>query len=266
MSAKILVLDIERQSALVDGVWEGKQWQNWIAPDRVIEPARTICFAYRWLGSDKTQFVAEWDGDLPQDNTSHAPGGGHRKMIEKAHELFDTADYVVGYNSKNFDVKHLRTAFWLYDLLPPAPHVDIDLMTQNSRNFALHAKSMAHALKVKGLDGKVQNEKGLWRTLRTGQGDVLRRARRSMKKYNVGDVDRTVELYYDMLPWLSGMNLGLYNDDGVLVCSNCSSDHLQYRGNAGNRTYKYKRFQCQSCGKWGRDSRSFESIASLGIA
>lgn len=266
MTAKILVLDIERQSALVDGVWSlGSRNSSWIHPDRIIEPSRTICFAYRWLHEDKTGFVAEWEDGLTQDNTSLAPGGGHKVMIAKAHQLLDEADYVVGYNSKNFDIKHLKSHMWVYDMLPPAPHVDIDLMQAVSRNFAFMAKSMAYISKVKAMEGKAETEKGLWRKLRWSVGDELRAAQRQMRHYNIRDVDQTVELFIDMRPWLSGLNVGLYNDDGELHCTNCNSTHLQYRGQAGNRTYSYRRFQCQDCGKWGRDSRSFKKTEIVGI-
>src|SRR6185312_12569394 len=100
MTAKILVIDIERQGALLDEVWEGKQYNTWIGPERTIEPSRTICFAYRWVHEDTTKFVAEWDGDFEQDNTSATPGGGHFLMFRKAQELLSEADYVVGWNSK----------------------------------------------------------------------------------------------------------------------------------------------------------------------
>lgn len=267
MSARILILDIERQSALVDGVWQlGSRGSSWIHPDRIVEPSRTICFAYRWEDEDKTRFIAEWDGGLPQDNTSMAPGGGHYKMIQKAHSLFDEAHYIVGWNSKSFDIKHLRGHMFAYDLLPPSPHVDIDLMTASSRNFAFMAKSMAYMSKVKGTDGKLASGgSDTWRTLRFGQGDVLRRAQRKMKKYNIQDVDNTLDLYYEYRPWLTGLNLGLHTDDGELHCPNCAGTHLQYRGQAGNGTHKYRRFQCQSCGRWGRDIRSFAKVEVAGI-
>jgi hypothetical protein len=266
LSAKILVLDIERQSALVDGVWQlGSRGSSWINPDRIIEPSRTICFAYHWIGSNATEFAAEWDGGMPQDNRSATPGGGHYAMIARAHALFDAADYVVGWNSKNFDIKHLKYHFWMYDMKPPSPHVDIDLMQQCSRNFAPMAKSLSYITKIKGMEGKASTTKGLWHALRWATGDELRAAQREMKLYNIQDVDQTVEVFYDMRGWLSGMNVGLYDDDGGIRCSNCGSDHIQYRGQAGNRTYKYKRFQCVACGKWGRDAKSFESVPSLGI-
>ncbi|QSM01130.1 DnaQ-like DNA polymerase III subunit [Mycobacterium phage Nanosmite] len=273
MSAKILVLDIERQSALIDGVWDAKPQKSWIRPAQVVEPPRTICFAYKWIGEDKTRFEAEWMYPGEQDNTSVAPGGGHKVMIDKAHALLDEADYVVGYNSRYFDMGHLRTSFVAYDHLrnnPPSPWVDIDLYQQLNRVAnGFFSRRLAYISEVLGLEGKEKTGgEDLWRTLRWAQGDVLRRAERKMKKYNIRDVDLTEELYYELRPWLTGLNVGLYEDDAtdLVSCPNCGSGHLQYRGQAGNRTYIYRRFQCQDCGKWGRDRNSFKSVASLGIA
>ncbi|MEC4857213.1 hypothetical protein R2325_16685 [Mycobacteroides chelonae] len=264
MSANILVLDIERQSALVDGVWAPGE-KKWVRPDQIVEPSRTICFAYRWAHESRTRFISEWDGNLEQDNSSMAPGGGHLKMITTAHELLNKADYVVGWNSKNFDMKHLRSHMFAYNMKPPSPHVDLDLMHAVSKNFAFMYKSMAYISKIKQMAGKESTEAGLWRTLRYGQGDVLRRARRSMKRYNIRDVDQTLELFYDMRPWLTGMNLGLFEDDDELHCPNCNSTHLTYQGSRKNATYAYRRFQCQDCGKWGRDTRSFKRVEVTGI-
>lgn len=268
MSAKILCLDIERQSGLVDGVWEGKQWGSWIAPNRLIEPPRTICFAYRWLHwkpDARTKFVAEWQGNLPQDNTSYTPGGGHRAMIEKAAELFDEADYVVGWNSKGFDVKHLRAAFWYYGILPPSPHVDIDLMLQLKRIAATYSKSMSFAATAKGLEGKASTPPGLWRDLRFAKGKALREAQRDMKIYNGRDVDQTLELFEDMRPWLNGLNLGLFTDDDEPQCPNCESKNIHYRGLTSGTSYRYPRFRCTECGKWGRDTRSESRVNVVGI-
>lgn len=265
MTAKILTLDIERQGALMDEVWEGRQYNTWIGPERVIEPSRTICLAYRWEHEGRTRFIAEWEGDLEQDNASPTPGGGHHNMIMQAHRLFDEADYIVGWNSKSFDVKHLRAAFYAYNLLPPSPHVDIDLMKQCASQFAFPAKSLAYVTKLKGMEGKLKTEKHLRRKLRYADGDVLHKARAAMRRYNIRDVNQTREVFHDMLPWLTGMNVGLYNVDGELRCSNCGSDNLHSRGTARRLSYAYGRYQCQDCGKWVKDTRSFAKTDLVGI-
>lgn len=266
MSAKILTIDIERIGGLQDEVWEGKQYNNWIGPDRLVEPSRTICYAYRWAHEDETKFVAEWEDGFQQDNLSHTPGGGHLVMIRKARDLMDEADYIVGWNSKKFDNRHLTGSMWAYDLTPPSPWVDIDLMMEVSRNFLLPAKSMKFVSALKGMEGKAESPK-LRRALRFGTPEEVAAAREEMRLYNIRDVDQTVELFESLRGWIRGMNLGLFEEqDGVVRCSNCLSSDIQYRGRTGNRTYTYHRFFCKKCGKWGRDRNSFQSTPSVGIA
>ncbi|SLJ50117.1 Uncharacterised protein [Mycobacteroides abscessus subsp. abscessus] len=138
-------------------------------------------------------------------------------------------------------------------------------MKEISRNFNPYAKSMRYVAKAKAMEGKENTENGLWRTLRFGQGDVLRRARRSMKSYNMRDVDQTVELYYDTRPWLRGMNLGLWTEDGEMHCPNCNSTHITKQGTRKNATRVYTRFQCQDCGKWLKDTHCIASTNVTGI-
>lgn len=255
MTPNILVIDIERQSGLADGFWEGKQYQSWLPDTRLIEPPRTICFAHQWLGG-KTKFVAEWDAKLEQDDTSWTPGGGHLQMVEKAYDLFDEADYVVGWNSKNFDIKHLNTAFLFYGLGRPSPHIDIDLMLQIKRATNPWAKSMGFISKVRGMEGKDYIAPETWRALRFGTQLEQRRARREFKTYNIRDVDQTAELFYDLRPWITGMNLAIWHN-GVPCCPVCESENLHWNGTYVGISYGYRRFQCQDCGKRGRDTKSY---------
>lgn len=265
MTAKILTIDIERMEALIEG-WEGRQFNNWIGPNRTIEPSRTICFAYRWEHEGRTKFVAEWDDpSLEQDNTSVTPGGGHHNMIMQAHALLDEADYVVGWNSKGFDVKHLRFAFYAYDLLPPSPHIDIDLMKQFGSNFLAPAKSLAYVSKMKGFQGKLEAGSKLRRQLRYATGEELEKAKRAMRRYNIRDVHETRAVYHDMLPWIKGMNLGLFNESGEMQCPNCESTNLQRRGQRPALSYTYPRYQCNDCGKWTSGTKSFHKTELVGI-
>ncbi|ATN94038.1 DNA polymerase exonuclease subunit [Mycobacterium phage Kumao] len=263
---RILVIDIERQSALVDGVWDAKS-KRYIHPNQIIEPARTICFAYHWIGEDEISFLAEWHFKGLQDNTKLAPGGGHKKMIQEAHKLLDEADYVVGWNSKAFDVKHLKAAFWAYNMTPPSPHVDLDLMVQTVNNFELMSARLDYVAKQSELEAKLEVDHRLWRKLRFSKGDELAEARERMCDYNVHDVQITAELYYKCLPWLKGMNVALFaeTDDVTPMCVNCGSADLESRGWAPARTYRYRRYRCRECGKWNRGRKSFHRTELVGL-
>ena len=253
MTVRIAVLDIERQSAVVDGVWDLKQ-NGYISPNNLIEPARTICLAWKWLGEEEVYFAAEWKP------------GGHTKMVEKAHAVLDEADYVVGWNSKNFDCKHLRTEFIKAGLTPPAPHKDLDLMLTARRNFGFMSNRLSYVAQELGAGQKLETGgAALWRTLRYGKGAELKEAQRLMEQYNKQDVLLTEELYDILLPWVDGLNIPLYEGSEDVLCSNCGSDNIHYRGVQVAATRSYHRFQCQNCGKWGRDTKCVSAVSSVSV-
>jgi hypothetical protein len=251
--ARIVVLDIERQSGVADGIWQLKQ--TWINPNQMIVAPSTICFSYKWLGEEKTHFVADWSR------------GGHKRMVAEAWNVMDEADCVIGWNSKGFDVKHLRTEFLLAGMAPPSPHKDIDLMLTARKNFGFLSNRMAYVAEQLHAGQKLATGGAdLWRKLRVAKGDELKQARRLMEEYNRQDVALTEELYWLLLPWVAGLNIPLYDGGSeVPACANCGSTRVQYRGYQVAATRSYRRFQCQGCGKWGRDTRADASVASAGI-
>lgn len=256
MSARILILDIERISAIVTDVWDLGQ-RRYIQPDSILEPSRTICFAWKWLDEKKVHFAAEWDE------------GGHRGMTEKAHQVLDECDYLVGWNSAAFDVKHLRSHFFQYDLKPPSPHVDVDLLRVCRRNFAFMSNRMAYISEVLGLDGKAES-RGLWKDLRSDKKGVVKRAQQKMKLYNQRDIELTEELFHIMRPWVPNLNLPLYEEPseenlGVPRCTNCNSWNVTRQGIRRSKTRAYQRYQCGSCGTWLKGNKSLFGTETTGI-
>lgn len=251
MSPRIAVLDIERQSGVADGIWELRQ-HGWLNPGQVLERPRTICFAYKWLGEDEVFFHAEWDK------------GGAKGMVKKAHAVLNEATHIVGWNSKGFDLPHIRTELIVHGFPPPAPHKDIDLMLQAKRHFKFLSNRMNEVAKMLDQQEKLATGGGdLWRKLRNAKGQDLLEARQVMGEYNCRDVQLTEELYMLMRPWITGVNLPAYMPDLGPACPMCTSTNIQYRGTSRNTSYSYRRFQCNDCGKWGRDT---QSIAKTTVA
>lgn len=248
------MLDIERQSGLADGIWELRQRGGWLNPSQIIERPRTICFAYKWVGDDQIHFHSEWED-------------GHHSMIAKAHKVFDECDYLIGWNSKAFDVKHLRTEMAMYEMRPPSPHRDIDLMLTAKRNFTFLSNRMAYVAEQLGRDGKLETGGAeLWKSLRFGEGEQLWEARRLMQEYNMRDVALTEELWDALKPWVSGLNLALFEEDSSSVrCPNCLSSSIQWRGQQVTLTRSYRRFQCQDCGRWSREIKSSAAASASGL-
>lgn len=253
MAARIAVLDIERTWGVAEGIWSLRQ-HGWLQPHQIVEQPRTICVAWKWLGDEEPQFRAEWDR------------GGHYKLIETAHKILDEATHIISWNGKRFDEPHLRSDFVRYGMTPPSPHKSIDLMVTAKRQFNFLSNRMASVADELGLGGKYDHGgTGLWKKLRVEKGQALREARETMRTYNLRDIELTEELWELLKPWCPSLNLPLYNDEAGMgpYCPACESDNVQYRGYARTSTRVYKRFQCNECGRWGRDLKSVAGTAQV---
>lgn len=248
MSPKILVIDIETAAATVETF--GLFKQN-IGIGQIIDPVRVICFAAKWHGEPdkKIVFHAEWDST-------------HEDMISAAYELINEADFVVGWNSQGFDVKHLNAEFLKYGYKPPSPYKNVDLMLCARKNFRLMSNKLDWYAQQLGVGSKVQNGgMSLWRELARPESEKsLLKARKLMERYNRADVALTDELFVKLRPWISGVNVGLYVDSDKPVCVNCGSESLQRRGWAYLTAGKYRRFQCNDCGRWNRDAKRESTV------
>lgn len=248
---KTLIWDCELKPNVVSA-WS--LFKPTIGINQIIEPAGIICFAWRWHGEKKTGFSSEWDD-------------GYSGMIEQLHSLFSEADVVAGFNSTSFDNKHANAAFVTEGLAPPAPYRQVDLYREARKHFNFPSRKLDYLAGTLGLGNKVQHSgMSLWNeVVRPSSEESGRKARALMKKYCIGDVDLTVDLYDRMLPWLSpGVNAALVadDDDSVLRCTNCGSDKVQRRGFAYTTAARYRRFRCSDCLKWLR-SKSSDRIAEL---
>ena len=106
----------------------------------------------------------------------------------------------------------------------------------------------------------------LWKLLRTAKGDQLAKARQKMADYNRRDVELTQELWQLLKPWATGINIPVYDPELGALCPVCSSNNIQYRGLARTTTHTYRRFQCNDCGKWGRDTSAVSRVNSVPLS
>ena len=247
---KTLIWDCELKPNVVSA-WS--LFKPTIGINQIIEPAGIICFAWRWLGEDKTRFSSEWDSS------------GHDGMIRKLHDLFNEADVVAGYNSAGFDNKHANAEFLTAGLAPPAPYRQIDLYREVRRNFNFPSRKLDYICTRLGLGSKVAHSgMGLWNeVLRPSSVAAGKAAKSKMREYCMTDVDLTVDLYRILEPWLTpGVNAALFVDDDMPRCSNCGSAELQRRGWAYTTHLRYRRYQCNQCLRWLRSKRS-EKVAEM---
>jgi len=227
MKPRILVIDIE--TAPASGfIW--KLFDVNVSLSQLIDTSKVICFAAKWLGDKKVMFHSN------QEDT-------HKAMIKKAWLLFNEADAVIGYNSKNFDCKILNKEFILEGLPPPNPYKHIDLLQTMRQNFKFMSNKLDHISQELGI-GKKTSHQGfeLWQACMNNDT----KAWRLMKKYNINDVKLTEELYERVVPWLkTTFNFNEHSEE--VVCPNCGSHNLTKNGKYLSPNRAYQKYICKDC-------------------
>jgi predicted PolB exonuclease-like 3'-5' exonuclease len=232
---RILHIDIETFAHTVLS-W-GLYNQN-IALNQILSPGYTLCFAAKWHNEKKIIFKSVYH------NTEE-------EMVKTAWNLLHEADAVVTWNGRKFDLPTLNKDFLLYNLGPPSPYKDIDLLPVARRKFRLASNKLDFVAQQLGI-GKKLPHKGmdLWRECE--QGD--KKAWKTMKEYNIQDVALLENVYLRLVPWIDAHpNHALYLDNIRPVCKNCGSENVQSRGTEKTKTMIYHRWHCQECGTWQRN-------------
>ena len=230
---KILALDLEN-SPNIAHVWG--LWQQNVSLNQLMASAEVICFGARWLHEDKVEFRS----------TFH---DGKQAMLQRAWDLLNEADAVMGWNSKGFDMKHLNREFIEAGMNPPSPVIDLDLMLTVKANFRFPSNKLDYVAQQLGLGAKVQHEgHTLWVKCMAGDPEAWEK----MKEYQIQDVDLLIPLYQRLLPWIKGHpNYGLYSGESE-CCPNCGSTNLKQHDTTKTGAGTFPKYLCGNCGKWSR--------------
>lgn len=239
---KILVLDIELAPNIAH------TWQLWdvtVSLNQLIEPARMICWAAKWVGKPAVMFRSEH-----HDSTE--------VMVRKVWDLLDEADIVVGYNSTRFDLPHLNREFLSAGLGPPSPYQQIDLLKIARSQFKFPSNKLQYITTALGLPGKTKHEgHDLW--VKCLAGDPAAWSR--MRNYNKNDVLITEQVYERLRPWIKNhpaIGLWTSNPSG---CRNCGSTETEKRGTAYTATASYQQYRCKECGAWSRSPKAIQTVS-----
>lgn len=237
---KILAIDLETRPSLAY-VWGF--WNQNIGQNQVVEKTEVICFGARWLGEDNVEIRS-------------VQIDGKKGMLDRAWELLNEADVVMGWNSQSFDVKHLNREFLLNGYTPPSPYAQIDLMRVCKSNFKMGRNSLNWVSEELGIGEKVQHEGfTLWTKCMAGDKDAWAK----MYEYQKQDVDLLIDIYDRFLPWIkSHPNMALFADDASL-CPSCGHTKLQENGVVNSGVSTFTRFICHKCGTWSRGTHRVNS-------
>ena len=244
---RIVTLDIETSPALAD-VWA--LWDQNVSLSQLREVTAVISFAAKWHGEKHVEFRSDFHD-------------GHEAMIRRAHELLDEADIVVHFNGSTFDMPHLNREFIQLGLPPYSPVAEIDLLRVVKSRFRFMTNKLQHVSTQLGLKGKLSHSgHEVWVACLAGD----EKAWDTMRRYNKQDVVVTEELYDVLRPWIkTHPHMGLYGGEPE-CCPNCGSNDIQWRGVSRTVQGVYPRFQCKTCGKWGKSTKSIDRVTTRGIS
>lgn len=238
-SLRILVLDIETSplTSYTWGTFDQDIPLNMIKQDWFI-----LSWSAKWLG-DPPSKIMYMDQRNAKDITND------KKILEGIWKLMDEADFVLGQNSKKFDVKKLNARFILHGMKPPSSYRQIDTLVLAKKHFAFTSNKLEFLSdKLCTKYKKLQHGKfpgfSLWKACLAGNKEAWN----EMKKYNCHDVLATEELYQKLVAWEKDLNFEAYTDDLNHTCT-CGHKEFRNKGYAYTSSGKFNRYLCLKCGK-----------------
>lgn len=209
-----------------------------------------VCFGYKWVGSKSAQVLTI---DQFPNWFSKSKGLNDKPLVQAALKLMGEADIVVGHYGDRFDKPYFAGRCVIHGLTPPPPTKMRDTWYIAYKTFKFSSNRLAHLADILKLKQKKMPKKcpegwpGWW--LRSLAGD--RKAIKDMAEYCRQDVETLEELYLRLQPF-DAAHPRLVADRAK--CAACGGE-IQYRGVAVAKENKYRRFQCKSCGRWGKDTK-----------
>jgi uncharacterized protein YprB with RNaseH-like and TPR domain len=232
----MLLLDIETRPMLsyIWKLFDEQKGLSMLHTDSCI-----LSWSAKWHGEKKIMYA---------DQRKAKDVENEKEILKELWELMDSADVIIGHNSKKFDIKRLNARFIKHGLGRPSKYRQIDTLVECKKHFALTSNSLAYVAEY--LDCKFQKLKHkkfpgfeLWKECLAGN----KAAWNEMELYNKQDV-LTLEAVYDKLsPWIDTINFAVFNK-GEHICS-CGSKELIKKGLAATNSGLFQRYKCKSCGK-----------------
>lgn len=234
---RILLYDIETAPSLVY-TWE--QWDANVLATK--EDWYILCVAYKWLDEKTIHFI---------DNNGRK---NDKPIVKQLHKLFDEADIVVAHNGDRFDAKKANARFMRHGFGPPSPFKQIDTLKEARRHFLHYSNKLGELGRYHTLGAKTPHT-GIDLWLGCMAGDAA--AWKTMRKYNIHDVELLEKLYLKLRPWIgtpgkqAHPNMGFWAE-GKLVCTKCGSENVIKRGTHRTAVSEFQTLQCKECKGYSR--------------
>ena len=227
---RILTLDIENSPHLV---YTYDLYGANITPDKIIEPARLLCWAGKWFDRREVVFASEYHD-------------GVEDMLDPLWDMLDQADIVVTYNGVRHDIPIIMRTFIENGYPPPSPWIDIDLYQVSKRRYKWASNRLGYVTEALGLPTKLETGVAqLWKKVLYDDD----KAWTKFRAYNKQDVIVTELLYRAYRPWMKTPHAGLWSGD-LSTCPACGSSQLAPAGIVYTKTAAWLKSNCQNCRAW----------------
>lgn len=229
----ILFLDIET-APNIGYIWD-LYTKAPINPDMITQQHQVLCAAWMFEGEQTVTWV-----DLACPNKKQ-----RRHSLQLLYDAIEKADVVCGWNSKNFDEKHIRTMFLMEGMKPPLENRSLDLYHLVRRRFKFPSNKLGYVAKALGIG--VKAETGGWKTW---AGYMARDAEAiaTMAEYNVEDVRLLARIYRRLDGWLGATTTPM---GPAGTCKACGG-HVISWGYTLNGKHRVRCKVCKATGIMGR--------------
>jgi DNA polymerase elongation subunit (family B) len=217
------------------GAWPGRTFKADIQT--------IISFGYKFEGDKRARIINAWDFPNWKKNRNDDSA-----LLRAACKIINTADQIVGHNSRRFDWKVLQTRLAANSLpaLSIINHVDTMVVAKNK--LSLYSNSLDSVSKFLGVaDEKmhIQNKWDLW--VKIAYKEETKKDLKLMADYCKMDVEVLQQVYDKLRPHHTNAisQQPFYKD---LVCPSCASDELIGNGFRMTTKGRVHRLRCNSCG------------------
>lgn len=241
---KMLIYDIEVSPLLA---WTYNRYNTNVL--KVEQEQQLLSFAYLELIIDGKKTILDGDLNNVKCITLNDVGFSQEKLTEKAWELFNNNQVIIGYNNKAFDDKMIYRYFMKYGLPVPTPIKQLDLFKEWKKIGKLSSNGLNAVNRYINHDGKTEiTVEDVWyRCIRCRDKEAFEQ----LREYNKQDVVLTYNLMKSILPFMKNYpNLSLLLNH-PLACPKCG--HINdfeeadyYYTNVG----RYNQYRCKKCNSY----------------
>jgi hypothetical protein len=213
VTRKRLFYDIE--VSFCEGSFWRTGWNQTILPHQVLQYPKIICISWKWEGKDEVHNL-DWDLNKQCD----------KKLVKKFIKIMDSADEIIGYNSKRFDTKWVRTRAVYHGHKMRHTYNEVDVLTWVKKYLTLPAgNKLSEVCRYYELEAKLDSG-----GMQTWYDVVLSKDRKALDKmlwYCDGDILSLEAVFNKLEPYARpNMHYGVLSGLEKWSCPTCGTSKI----------------------------------------